>query len=186
MNTILLTIALSIFILGAVITNKNVITRSHQVDAPKAVVSEEVLSDTDDDKDSDKSDKEGSGDFEGSWERSPSPTVKPFPTLITIAPSKPSTQDAGDLIAKFIYPGSTITGRTSSTLNSESSDDPRKISDWYKAKIRDMNFTATSSVFTQANEKYLIKLSGASGSLNIAIEVSKEGNESAKIKVSID
>lgn len=187
MKTLIIAFALSVFVVGVAIGNGNQFLGLHQKMTRSENNSEGVLSESDDAKTSENKKGNDTGETEETFsETGPSPSVRPFPTLVTLAPAKPTSVPVSDLISKFIYPGSSVASETQTNLSLISWDDPKAISDWYKAKVKELNFTATSSVFTQTNDKYLIKISASSGMLNIMIEVTKEGNENAKINVSLN
>ena len=140
---------------------------------------------------------------------SPTPTTTPFPTVnptttptsnstnspttilspttiqpITSTPtSTPSNQTLN--ITDFKYPNSTIVivNQNGNKLELESTDDPKKITDWYKEKIKAMDMNVTSFVQTSTNGIVLNKLVGANGDVEIRIEITKQNN-SKVVKIS--
>lgn len=90
-------------------------------------------------------------------------------------------------INDFYYPGANDIGSSSSELNLQSSDNPDKITDWYKDKIKSLGLNVNSFVTTSANDKVLNKLSAASSSFEINIEISRVSTGAiTNIEVSID
>ncbi|KKQ55382.1 MAG: hypothetical protein US95_C0046G0011 [Candidatus Woesebacteria bacterium GW2011_GWB1_38_5] len=79
MNQYLFTIVLSVFIVSAVVGNRVVSREKDHVVQPGPDVNEEVLSA-----------QSGEG-------VTPTPSVKPFPTLITITPSKQTSTSSADI-----------------------------------------------------------------------------------------
>lgn len=113
----------------------------------------------------------------------PTPTEKvqeiPIPTSTqsSTPPQQLNQADSTDLI----YPGSNDKGGS----NYESDDDPDKITDWYKEKIKSMGMNVKTFVATKTNGNVLNKLAGANSKTNISIEIEKEETESiTKIKIS--
>ena len=196
MKKLVLIFTFSLFLLGVVMRNRYLLYGSRKNTSITKNPTESVLSgfevgdsgNKDSDIDVDKDDDGEPENKVGSTsETKPTPTVKPFPTLITISPVKPTTIPKTNIqITQFIYPGSNIVSQSNNNLDLISSDNPKTISEWYKAKIKELNMAVTTSVFTQANDKYLIKLSGTNGEYEVKGEVNKEGSGDSIIKVSID
>ena len=94
------------------------------------------------------------------------------------APTSQSTQDIG-----LQYPGSNKTSSNTYT----SSDDPQKITDWYKDKIKSLGANSKSFVQTNTNGNVLNKLVGAKSGLTISVEIKKAaGDGQTVITVTLD
>ena len=85
-------------------------------------------------------------------------------------------------MSDFQYPRSIIISLNSNFATFESSDDPKKITDWYKNKIKDMGMNTTSFVQTSTNGNVLNKLVGADGNQKVRVEINKHNN-SAIVKI---
>ena len=131
--------------------------------------------------------------------QAPSPTLTPTPSLksnITPFDQQPPTKvpatstptsrpnHLSQAISDFQYPGSVVVSKTDNTLNLESSDDPKKITDWYKDKIKSMNMNVTTFVQTSTNGKVLNKLVGADGTTEVRVEIAKRNN-SQRVNISV-
>lgn len=167
MKPFLLTIAVFVFLSGAYFGNRNVFIKSQDITSESAE-REEVLAETD----------------ENSETESVSPTTKPFPKLITIVPSKPSpTFVPENIFSELIYPKALVVNETQSQLSLVSIDAPEVISDWYKAKVKELDLSSTSTLFAQEEKKYMIKLTGDK---NITIEIKEEENGQVKIEIELE
>ena len=119
---------------------------------------------------------------------SPTPTITPTPTPQPTSPpptstptNKPNPQP--QTVTDFQYPNSNVVN-INGTAIFESVDDPKKITDWYKDKIKSMGMTATSFIQTNTNDNILNKLVGANGNKKVSVEITKQNNQStAKISV---
>lgn len=113
------------------------------------------------------------------------PTPSPQPTVIppTATPTNKPTQQS-QKISDFQYPGSTIISIINNAAVFESNDDPKKITDWYKDKIKSLGMTATSFVQTNSNGNILNKLVGAKSGSEVRVEITKQNN-SQKLKISV-
>jgi hypothetical protein len=167
MKPFLLTIAVFVFLSGAYFGNRNVFVKSQDVTTGGGE-GEEVLAGTD----------ENTGNVDVS------PTMKPFPKLVTIVPSKPSsTPIPNNIFFELIYPKALVISQTQSQLNLVSMDTSEVISDWYKAKVKELNLLSTSTLFTQEEKKYMIKLTGDK---NVLIEIKEEENGQVKIEIELE
>lgn len=115
----------------------------------------------------------------------PSPTLTPTPTKAfsnstnTPTPTPTFTQSQNRTQSSDLeYPGSKKIKVEGNKTFLESNDDPQKITDWYKDKIKSMGFNAKSFVTTSANDNILNKLVGSDGKREIRIEIKKSPNES--------
>lgn len=102
------------------------------------------------------------------------PTITPSPTI------KPN--QTSQTISDFQYPASIVVSKTDNTITLESTDDPKKITDWYKDKIKSMNMNVTTFVQTSINNNILSKLVGANGNQEVRVEISKQNNN-AVVKI---
>lgn len=191
MKKLILIFTFSVFLLGVAMRNRDLLYGSRKNTSITKNPTESVLSDFEvgdsGNKDSDIDVDEHEADVGYASETKATPTVKPFPTLVAISPAKSvATPKSNIQISQLIYPGSNIIHQSESSLDLISSDNPKTISEWYKAKIKELNMAVTTSVFTQTNDKYLIKLSGANGEFGVKVEVNKEGDGSAEIIVALE
>ena len=123
--------------------------------------------------------------------QTPSPTLTPTPSEenqpTAIPPtSTPTTRpdQPSQSISDFQYPSSSIISKTNFQTNLESTDDPKKITDWYKEKIKSIGMKATSFVQTNTNGNVLNKLVGATGNQEVRIEITKQNNN-AVVKIAV-
>ena len=118
----------------------------------------------------------------------PSPTPEESDTSrnsvhITITTPKPAPTSNTTQDIDLQYPGSNKTG--SNTY--QSSDDPGKITDWYKDKIKSLGANSKSFVQTNTNGNVLNKLVGAKSGLTISVEIKKRsGDNQTTITVTLD
>jgi hypothetical protein len=125
----------------------------------------------------------------------PTPTVSSPTTLPSATPIPPLLPTSKPIITTkpthtpplsqnlYQYPGSLDLGSGKYT----SSDEPDKITEWYKLKINSDGFNVKSFIKTNSNNKILNKLSGAKNNQNISIEITREPNTNVvNITVSID
>lgn len=108
------------------------------------------------------------------------PTLTPTPTPTTFIPTPQPNNDQSDL--DFKYPNSTIISQNGNETVYESTDDSKKITVWYKDKIKNMKMNVTSFVQTNTNNNILNKLVGADGNKEVRVEISKQNN-SAVVKI---
>ena len=180
MRNFIILFAFSTFIISAVVINKNTLSGSRvQGISGRGNIKEEVLSDVDNE-----DVVEGSGNVK----IQPSPTVKPFPNLVTVSPSKPVITPSGvSDVDKFIYPDAKILSRSVNTVELKSYEDPGSVTDWYKEKIKERGMSVTSFVTTSANGNILNKLSGANGNEKVNVEIKRDaGEEFTQIKISLE
>lgn len=113
--------------------------------------------------------------------------VNSTPDLKNPENSKPaqSPVPSSDLLEGFKYPGAKVTSTSANKIEMESSGDPSKISDWYKEKIRALNFNAKS--FTQTNQNGVIfdKFSAAKPGEKIEVTIKKDQNVST-VTITVD
>lgn len=105
------------------------------------------------------------------------PTITPLPTPTPTAfiPTPQPTFDNQSSF-DFKYPNSTIISQNGNEIVYESTDDPKKITDWYKDKINSVGMKATSFVQTSTNGNILNKLVGANANKKVSVEISKQNN----------
>lgn len=102
--------------------------------------------------------------------QNPPQVANPMPILPSVpVPPKTDSQTASD----FVYPGATPVGNNTY----QSSDDPVKITNWYKNRINSAGMNVTSFVMTTTNNNVLNKLVGANGSSRISVDISKNAGE---------
>src|SRR3989338_9723748 len=123
---------------------------------------------------------------------SPMPSVTETPTVqptITIAYDKPTVTNTPTIsptlapisqpqnFTSYQYPNSQIISRSDDRLKLESSDDPGKITDWYKTLIKQKDMNVQSFVTTSTNGEVLNKLAAANGQEKIEISIEKKASE---------
>lgn len=123
--------------------------------------------------------------------QAPSPTLTLTPSLkqngnisednqpTSIQPTSTSTKksnQSSETIPDFQYPSSIVVSKTENTATLESTDDPKKITNWYKDKIKALNMNVTTFVQTSTNGNILNKLVGANGNTELRIEITKQNN----------
>ena len=98
----------------------------------------------------------------------------------------PSTTPQPSTLSEYQYPGASVVSSSESSLVLKSSDESKKITDWYKEKIKSKNFSASSFVSSSANGYVLNKLEGAGESGKISVEIKKEeGSTESTIAVNL-
>ena len=122
---------------------------------------------------------------------SPTPTITPTPTPQPTNPPPTSTPTPTNkpnpqpqTVTDFQYPNSNVVSINGNTTIFESTDDPKKITNWYKDKIKSMGMNATSFVQTNTNGNILNKLVGANGNRKVEIEITKQNNQPT-VKISV-
>lgn len=167
MNPFLLTIAVFVFLSGAYFGNRNIFVKS-QDNEVEISEQKEVLAETD---------ENATGIDVG-------PTIKPFPRLVTAVPSKVSpTPTQNSIFSKLVYPKSLVISQTYSKINLTSMDKFEDISNWYKAKIKELDLSSGSTLFIQEEGKYEIKLTGEK---IITIDIEEEENGPVKIEMELE
>lgn len=85
------------------------------------------------------------------------------------------TTQPKDILSSYKYPNSTILGQSASTFEQESPDDPEKITDWYKEKIKSDGMNIKTFVTTTTNGNVYNELVGAGlgGEIRVVIEKSR-------------
>ena len=114
------------------------------------------------------------------------PTAIPSPTTLPPATSTPTNSPYSQKlnITDFKYPNAIVVNKNGNKLELESNDDPQKITDWYKEKIKSMDLNVTTFVQTSTNGNILNKLVGANGATEVRVEITKQNN-SQVVKISI-
>jgi hypothetical protein len=102
--------------------------------------------------------------------------VKDTPSYIQDSGNFPTpTQSLSDFyLEDFIYPGSEVVSSGSDSLSLKITDDPDKITDWYKEKIISGNMNVKTFVTTKTNNDVLNRLVGAKSGLEIGVEIKKD------------
>ena len=104
---------------------------------------------------------------------SPTPAVTPLSSPSVFNYQTPGSQSSSSNISDFKYPNSTEVNSSGNTLNLQSSDDPKNITDWYKNKIKDLNMNAKSFITTTTNGNVLNKLVGSNGKKEVRVDIEK-------------
>jgi len=106
----------------------------------------------------------------------PKPTLLPAPEA-----------DINMSLKDYVYPGSNLVSSSNNSLALTTSDDPDRVTDWYKEKITSQDMNVKSFITTKANEKVLNKLVGAKEGLEISIEIRKdEGSSICEVSVNLN
>ncbi len=111
------------------------------------------------------------------------PVPTPAPTLApTVAPTPSSNPSSA---TGWIYPGaSVISSNGKLTLNS--SDDPDKVTEWYRAKINSGGYNIRNSVKTSANDNIRNVISAAGNDTSVEVEITKKPSDSiSRIEVEV-
>lgn len=127
-------------------------------------------------------------------------TIPETPTLAATAEfSMPSAADSGLVAGKasaipvpspalsenYVFAGSKIIRKTETGIEMESTADPSEITNWYKEKIKSLDFNARSFTQTSTNGTILNKLSAAKPGEKIDITIKKDQNIST-ITITVD
>jgi hypothetical protein len=149
---------------------------------PDSVNGGEVLSETVDSLNEESESADGDVEIETVEEPTSSPTSQP-----TTPPTVQGNQtDNNSQISYYQYPNSKVVSSSSTTMTLSSSDNTDTITDWYKDRITEKGMGVRSFVKTKANDKVLNKLSGASNSDKVDIEISRpSGDTITTIMVSL-
>jgi hypothetical protein len=75
--------------------------------------------------------------------------------------------------SNFVYPGAILIGDNTY----QSSDDPAKITNWYKNKINGAGMNVTSFIVTSTNDNVLNKLVGANSSTKVSVDIIRNNGE---------
>lgn len=89
------------------------------------------------------------------------------------------------LISDYIYEGAKINNESSSKLEMETTANSATVTNWYKEKIRKMNFNAKSFSQTNTNGVVFNKLSAAKPGEKIEITIKKDQNTS-NVTITVD
>jgi hypothetical protein len=112
----------------------------------------------------------------------PTSTPTTIPTVSPTPANSPANQSLN--ISDFRYPDSIIISEDGNKLELENNDDPKKVTDWYKDRIKSKDLNVTSFVQTSTNGNILNKLVGANSNTEVRVEITKQ-SDSGKVKISI-
>lgn len=111
---------------------------------------------------------------------SPSPTatstLTPSPTPTKSGPTQIPNADSS--IDSYIYPGSSIINKSSSSLILQSADSPDTVTNWYKEKIKAEGLNAKSFVQTSTNGNVHNELVAAGNGKKILVSIKKDPDQS--------
>ncbi len=123
-------------------------------------------------------------------DNTPQPTSSQKPTTAPILESTQTptpAQTSSSSIDEWVYPGASVTTKSSNSLSFETRDDTEAVTNWYKDKINSKGFSAKSFVTTKANDNILNKLSGAKENQEVSVEIKKApGEVAAKVVVNLN
>ena len=114
------------------------------------------------------------------------PTVQPTSTIAYDKPTVTNTPTISPTLApisqpqnstSYQYPNSRVISRLDDNLKLESSDDPGKITDWYKSLIKQRDMNVQSFVTTNSNGEILNKLGAADGDDEVMITIRKSASD---------
>ncbi len=92
--------------------------------------------------------------------------------------------NVNNIFSTLTYPGSQIINNKTNSLNLESSDDPSKITNWYKNQINNMHGSIQTAVITKSNDLVDNILIGEEGDQRLTIKISKDtANSSTDISI---
>lgn len=107
----------------------------------------------------------------------PTNTIQPTETQVPtktptqiISPTSKATDSSG-----WEYPGAIKVGNNTY----QTSDSPEKVTDWYKNKIRAMNFNLNTFITTNANDQVKNRLTGSGNGSKIDIQINKLSSSSS-------
>lgn len=181
MKTIFIVVAFVIFISGIVYSG--LYGRSIFKSDGKQVLSEQL--DTPTVEENPEEDKKDNGTHKKDYEEEAanSPTSQPK----VESTSRPTSEPTPALFLNdFVYPGSETVNSGNEFLRLRTLDNPDKVTDWYKEKIKSHDMNVKSFVTTKANDKVLNKLAGANEKLEIMAEIKKdEGQSFCEINIAL-
>lgn len=111
------------------------------------------------------------------------PSNSPSPLLEEENPTPSNKKNQKDL-NNFIYPNSYLVNTNEGVLIFETDDNPSKVTDWYKGKIKESGMKTTSFVQTNVNGNILNRMAGNNNENTISIEINKKSADS-KVKIYI-
>lgn len=110
---------------------------------------------------------------EASLEPTIAPTQSPIPLPSSLVPFGVITGQ----ISEFIYPSANVILQRSAKLSLQSSDDPTKITNWYKDKLKNSGFNSNSAALANTNGNILNKFAAANSEIKVKIQISKKTGE---------
>jgi hypothetical protein len=84
----------------------------------------------------------------------------------------------------FIYPDSTLISSSPEKISLSSTDNPDTITNWYKDKLKSMNFNINSFITTRANQKTQNKLVSSDSRNSYVVDISQQ-NTSNPVYITI-
>jgi len=102
-------------------------------------------------------------------------------TATTSASAIPSPTN----MSQFIFPAAKTKSSTAKKLELESTESAEEVTEWYKNKIRDLNFNAKSFSQTTTNGEILNKLSAARPGEKIDVTI-KNDQTTSKVLITVD
>lgn len=109
---------------------------------------------------------------------SSTPTSNPTPTMgqSAIPSMNPLSVNKND----FIYPNATqIVNSSDSSVSLTSTDDTNTITNWYKEKLKNLNFHSTAVAQTNTNGNILNKLAAVNNNGQVQIEIRKNSGDAS-------
>lgn len=97
-----------------------------------------------------------------------SPTSNPKPTD---RPTLQPTKTQGTNLQRYVYPGSTITNQTQTSLSLESSDDTMQIVQWYKETLAREDAQIHNTIVNTVNGKTTATLTVSVGNDNLYVTI---------------
>ncbi len=184
MKSIFLAIALLLFILGTYIGNRDFISKSQSGGVRNRNIIKEVLSESEEGRETGYVNNELNKIPADDFLKTVTPTLRPFPILVTVVPLKSSPLKISEgFMSGLVYPGALTVEETPLKLSLISLDDIKSILEWYKARLNEMEPSGKISVYYQGENKYMIELSDESGAQNTVIEIEKEEDGNVKINI---
>lgn len=115
----------------------------------------------------------------------PSPSLEPTEQLAVTAELKVSEKEEmpNSTISDYRYPGAKVTVTSDSAMTLESIDDAAVITNWYEDKIREKGLGTKTFVKTNTNGEVNNKLVGASGIIEISVQIVKSPATNVTITV---
>jgi hypothetical protein len=134
------------------------------------------------------------------------PAASPLPEASTLAASAENSGNLGEYydgseganasvsatpapspqpIREYIYPGAETVSSTSVKLELETTDNAAAVTEWYKNKIKELQFNAQSFSSTNTNGVIFNKLSAAKPGEKIEVTIKKDQNTS-NVLITVD
>ncbi len=106
-------------------------------------------------------------------------TIETPTPKVTAPTNTPATSNSE--INSYKYPNAQVVSSSGNSLELSTTDDSDTVTSWYKDKISESGMNVKSFVTTKTNDNVLNKLVGASGEVEIRVDIEKKSGESEVI-----